>query len=463
MYNQNHIKKILHFVGIGGIGMSGIAEIMHNEGYIIQGSDIAMNYNAQRLIDLGVKVFIGHNADNVEGADYVVLSSAIPSDNIEVIQAKQQHIPILTRAEVLAELMRLKTSIAVSGSHGKTTTTSLVASIFEKAGIHPTVINGGIINGKMTNAYLGRSEYLIAEADESDATFINIPATIAVITNIDVEHLDFYHNFDNILAAFERFILNLPFYGFAVLCIDNVHCARLAEKITNRKIITYSIENEGANIFAYNIRCGYEKSIFDVKITLPSHKGHTIIENIAIPILGIHNVSNALAAISIAAELNFGIHTMQKAFENFKGVKRRFTKVCEYNGATIIDDYAHHPAEITAVINTAKLFSEANNSKIMVFFQPHRYSRFKDLYQDFLKVFNDVEYLFVLPIYASGENVIEGISSQNFIKDITHKHAQYIEDIEDIQKQIKLYAQPSDMILFLGAGNISFMANNLKL
>lgn len=463
-YQNAHKNDVIHFIGIGGIGMSAIAEIMHHLGYKIQGSDIAENANTKRLSDIGVKIYIEHSIDNISNyVEYIVCSTAIDNNNIEVLEAKKRKIPILKRAEVLAELMRFKTSIAVSGSHGKTTTTSLIAGIFEEAGCNPTVINGGIINNKMTNAYLGQNEYLIAEADESDETFVNIPATIAVITNISPEHLDYYASFENVLKAFERFVLNLPFYGFAVVCSDNIYCKNLSQKIANRKIITYGIDDKQANVQGFNINCSNSKSTFDVKICLPGQNGNTIIENITLPVPGMHNILNSLAAIAIGAKMNFGITTIRKGFEKFKGVQRRFTKVCEYNQAIIIDDYAHHPEEIKAVIKTAKLFSNGKGNKIIVFFQPHRYSRFENLYQDFLQIFNPVEYLFTLPVYAAGEKEIAGVSSEKFIQDIKHDNAYYVDDVKSIESIIKKHAKPFDVILFLGAGNISYLANNLKL
>jgi UDP-N-acetylmuramate--alanine ligase len=448
----------MHFVGIGGIGMSGIAEIMYNLGYKIQGSDLSVNYNTERLSELGVRIFNQHDAQNIDNVDYVVISSAISHSNPEVQEAKKQGIPILRRAELLAELMRFKIAITVSGSHGKTTTTSMIASVFEHASCAPTVINGGIINGAMTNAYMGKGEYLIAEADESDATFINIPSTIAVITNIDSEHLDFYKNLDNLLQAFEKYILNLPFYGFAVVCLDNKYCAEIAQKITNRKILTYSTEDSNADILAFNIRCTHDKSIFDVKINLPSHKGEVVISNIVLPALGLHNISNSLAAIAIAAEMNFGIHSIQKGLLSFKGIKRRFTKIGEYKGVTFIDDYAHHPTEILATLKTAKLLAQHKNSRIIVVFQPHRYSRFETLYSEFLDAFRDADLLYVTQIYGAGEENPNNISHVNFVQNISYIPSFAIEDKEALTNAIATSIKHDDILLFLGAGSISSWA-----
>ncbi|MCF8462368.1 MAG: UDP-N-acetylmuramate--L-alanine ligase [Rickettsiaceae bacterium] len=451
----------IHFIGIGGIGMSAIAQIMCNLGYKIQGSDLVESKNTARLRSLGIDVFIGHDSKNIDNAEYVVISSDVKDSNIEVLEARRKKIPILKRSEILAELMRFKTSIAVSGSHGKTTTTAILATMFEAANIKPTVINGGIINNVDTNAYLGSDSYLIAEADESDATFVNIPATIAVITNINFEHLSFYHNFDNLLNAFEKFITNLPFYGFAVVCFDNLYCRQLAAKITNRKILTYSIESDEANVKAFNIKCDEDKSIFDVCISLPGQDSKTIISNVMLPTAGLHNVLNSLSAIAIAAQLNFGFRTIQSGFKNFRGNKRRFTRVGEYNGALIIDDYAHHPVEIKATLATAQIFTKKYNSKIIVVFQPHRYSRFaSSLYQDFVNAFESVEILCVTEIYAAGEEPIANISSEKFVQDVikaTSKTVFYANDIAEITNLCIKHAKEKDMILFLGAGSISSM------
>ena len=451
------IKK-LHFVGIGGIGMSGIAKIMQGEGYIIQGSDVMESNNTFTLSSMGIKIFIGHEKENITNAECLVVSSIILDDNVEVVEARKTGIPVLKRSEALAYLMKNKTTISISGSHGKTTTTSLVATLFENSKIYPTVINGGIINSKGTNAYFGKSKYLIAEADESDKTFLRIPSNIVVITNIDMEHLDFYKIFDNILESFTNFILNIPEEGFAVVCLDCVNCIKILDKISTRKIITYSCINSNANIFAFNIKCDYEKSVFDVKINLPGENKKEIVENVIISIPGEHNVLNSLAAIAVGSELNFDNYFIKTAFENFKGVKRRFTKVGEYNGAVIIDDYAHHPTEIKSVINTAKLFTSKNNSKIIIFYQPRGFFGFECLYEKYLTAFCDVDYLFMLPITTwSLKKRIENLrfSSENFVREILHPNAFYIETVDEIEKTIKLHAKKSDVVLFLGTGMIS--------
>jgi len=461
----NGTLEAIHLVGIGGIGMSGIAEILRNLGYNVQGSDIAENYNTKRLQNNGIKIFFGHHARNIGNVSYVVVSSAIDRDNLELQEALRRKIPIIKRAEMLAELMRLKCSIAVSGSHGKTTTTSFVACLFEAAGLCPTVINGGIINNRSTNAYLGSGNYLIAEADESDATFINIPSTIAVITNIDSEHLDFYHNFDNLIKAFRNFITNLPFYGFAIACIDHKVVRELVSEIITRKIITYGIDSDDANVQAFNLNCGITSSVFDVRINLPNVDGTTTIEKITLPTPGRHNILNSLAAIAIAIELDFGIKVIKNGFNNFEGIKRRFTKVAEYNQATIIDDYAHHPEEVKATLATAKNIANKQNGKVIAIFQPHRYSRMSDLFNDFMTCFDDANQLYITDIFTAGEPSIEGITSANLVDKIknagSHPSASFVVSHEDIIEIIINNAKPNDIVVMMGAGSISSWANNL--
>lgn len=456
---------IIHFVGIGGIGISGIAEIMHGMGYVVQGSDVVSNNNTQRLSNLGVKIFEGHRPENISNVNYLVISSAVQSNNPEVIEAINNHIPVIRRSEMLAELLRLKTAIAISGSHGKTTTTSLIASLFEYANLDPTVINGGIINNKATNAYLGNGEYLIVEADESDATFVKIPSTIAVITNIDPEHMDYYKNFDNLLDAFRSFISNLPFYGFAVACVDHPIVRELISTITTRKVITYGIDSMDANVTAFNIRSNFSSSIYDVKITLPNSNGSVTIENITLPTPGRHNILNSLAAISVAAELDFGIKVIRDGFKNFKGVKRRFTKVGEYEGIRIIDDYAHHPEEIKATIDTAITVLKETGGKLTAIFQPHRYSRLHNLFEDFAKSLVKADNIYILDVYSAGEEPIAGVTSSSLAEKITsntNKNATFIEDIEKLPNLLLSHAKPGDLILMMGAGNITNYAADLE-
>ncbi|WP_341790588.1 UDP-N-acetylmuramate--L-alanine ligase [Rickettsia endosymbiont of Polydrusus tereticollis] len=461
------ILETIHFIGIGGVGMSGIAEILHNLGYKVQGSDLSENYNTKRLESNGIKIFLGHHAQNITNVSYVVISSAINKNNPEIQEALQRKIPIIRRAEMLAELMRLKCSVAVSGSHGKTTTTSLIACLFEAAGLSPTVINGGIINNRSTNAYLGSGDYLIAEADESDATFINIPSTIAIITNIDPEHLDYYQDFATLINAFRSFITNLPFYGFAVACIDHKIVRELISTVTERKIVTYGINSDDAHVKAFNISTDIASSTFDIRIKLPNVSGVTIIERITIPTPGRHNILNSLAAVAVGVELDFGIKVIKNGFSNFKGVKRRFTKVAEYNNASIIDDYAHHPEEVKATLATAKNIADKQNGKVIAIFQPHRYSRVQYLFDDFMICFNDADILYITDIYEAGESPIEGITSKNLVEQITknnhHAQASFIPYPQNIAQIIKDHARPGDMIIMMGAGNISTWANDLKL
>jgi UDP-N-acetylmuramate--alanine ligase len=453
----------IHFVGIGGIGMSGIAEIMNNLGYKVQGSDLSENNNTKRLEARGVKIFKGHDAMNVRNVSYVVISSAVTEDNAEVIEARRLKIPVIRRAEMLAELMRLKCSVAISGSHGKTTTTSLVACLFEAAGLDPTVINGGIINNRSTNAYLGHGDYLVVEADESDATFIKIPSTIGVITNIDPEHMDYYKDFDTLIAAFKSFIRNLPFYGFGVACVDHPIVRKLVDGLTERKVITYGIESKDANVIAFNIRQDVSSSTFDVKLQLPNFNGTAIIENITIPTPGKHNVLNALAAIAIGVELDFGVKVIQEGFKNFQGVKRRFTRVCEYNGAEIIDDYAHHPEEVKATLATARVVANARSGRVIAIFQPHRYSRLSNLFADFTTCFAEADSIYIMDIYAAGEQQIEGVSGKALALAIkkTGAKCEFIDSHEKIAGTISSIAKKGDIIVMMGAGSISNWANQL--
>jgi UDP-N-acetylmuramate--alanine ligase len=461
--NFNKSSNIIHFVGIGGIGMSGIAEVMHNMGYKIKGSDIGDNYNIKRLKNLGIEITIKHSPDNIVDADYVVISSAIKSDNPEVIEAKKRHIPVLKRSEMLAELLRFKTAIAISGSHGKTTTTSLTASIFEAANLSPTVINGGIINNKSTNAYLGSGQYVVAEADESDGTFIRIPSTVAVITNIDPEHLDYYGTFENLINAFKQFITNLPFYGLAVACIDHSTVRNLISDITERKIITYGIKSDDAHVRAYNIRTHNLSSIYDLKIHLPGSDGALIIENVMLSTPGEHNVLNSLAAVAIAFHMDLGTQVIRNAFKNFEGVKRRFTNLGEWNGVSIIDDYAHHPEEVKATLNTAKsIILNRGKGKIIAFYQPHRYTRLKNLFEEFTLCFDNSDELYIADVYAAGEEIVENCSNKTLveaIKSINSKiKVQTLNNHTDIENIIKNTATHGDIVLMMGAGTITSWA-----
>lgn len=456
-----------HIIGIGGIGMSGIAEILHNLGYIVQGSDIAANYNTERLEKLGVKIFIGHETINIDSADYVVISTSIRSDNVEYIAAKEKHIPIIKRAEMLAEIMKMKTCVSISGSHGKTSTTSIVASVFEAAGLQPTVINGGIINTKSTNAYIGKGDYMIVEADESDATFIHVPSTIGIITNIDPEHLDYYQSFENLYNAFKSFIHNLPFYGFAVVCADHPVTLKLAEEIIDRKVITYGINSEDCHIKAYNIKSVIDGSQFDIKVRLPQSSVSYTIEGVSLSIPGEHNVLNCLAAVAVAAELDLGIRALKEGLQRFKGVKRRFTKTGEVNGIKFIDDYAHHPVEVKATLATARVVLQKNsNNKIIAIFQPHRYSR-SHLFDDFIESLSAADEIYISPVYGAGETPTDDYSNNKFEKVMRQKfpgkEVKAISGPEELPNIIKARAKKEDIVLFMGAGNITSWAYEIPL
>lgn len=467
-----HINKLMlnyvggiHFSGIGGIGMSGIAEILHNLGYTIQGSDLADNYVTKRLKELGIKIVLEQVAENIKNVSLVVKSTAIKDNNPEIVAARQHKIPVISRTEMLAELLRLKICVAIAGSHGKTTTTSLTACMFEAAHMNPTVINGGIINNRNTNAYLGNGDFVIAEADESDATFIKIPSTIGIITNIDPEHMDYYNTFEDLKNAFRTFISNLPFYGFGVLCIDHPVVKEIASSITERKIITYGIDSKESDLKAINIRQDLSGSIFDVIIS-DNVKG-TIreLKNIKLPTPGLHNVLNALGPIAIALELGFAKDHIINGFNSFNGVKRRFTLTGEYNGAKFIDDYAHHPEEIKVTLKTAQSVAKLNNGKVIAIFQPHRYSRLQNLFSEFVHCFSDSDILYIADVYSAGEAVIEELNKElllNVIKQSkAHSDARLLMSPDDLPEIIKNDAKPNDIVIFLGAGNITYWANDI--
>ena len=466
---KNYGKRSrFHIIGIGGIGMSGIAEILHNFGYYVQGSDMASNANTERLENLGINIFIGHKTENINMTDYVVISTSIQEDNIEYVAAKAKKIPIIKRSEMLAEIMKMKTSISISGSHGKTSTTSMVASLFEAAGLAPTVINGGIINAKSTNAYVGTGEFMIVEADESDGTFIKVPSSIGVITNIDPEHMDYYKTFDNLYGAFKKFVNNLPFFGFVVICADHKVARKLASEIIDRKVITYGIDSEDVNVRAYNIRSEITGSIFDVKVRLPLNNLEYVIENVRLSIPGKHNVLNCLAAISIAAELDFGIKSIKEGLLEFKGVKRRFTKTGEINGVLFIDDYAHHPAEVQATLSTARdVLKDQEINKVIAIFQPHRYSRFVGLFDDFVECMFDANEVYVAPIYAAGEKPIEGYDHHKLASALAKKFPEKkigaISGFDELQNIYTTRTSSGDIFLFMGAGNITNWAYELPI
>ncbi|HCK17794.1 MAG TPA: UDP-N-acetylmuramate--L-alanine ligase [Thalassospira sp.] len=450
----------IHFVGIGGIGMSGIAEILNNLGYSVQGSDISDNANVQRLRALGIKVFVGHKAENVEDAKVVVISTAVKPDNPEVTAARAAMIPVVRRAEMLAELMRLKAAIAIGGTHGKTTTTSLVATMLDAAGLDPTVINGGIINSYGTNARLGEGDWMVVEADESDGTFVKVPSTISVVTNIDPEHLDHWKDFDQLREAFKNFVQNIPFYGFAVLCIDHPEVQALIGRVTDRRIFTFGFSPQ-ADVRAVNVRTNIGDSVFDVVIRERVDSEERVIKDVRLPMVGDHNVSNSLAAITVALELGIPDEKIVSAFDGFTGVKRRFTKTGEVDGVTIIDDYGHHPVEIKAVLKAAR---QATQNNVIAVVQPHRYSRLHDLFEDFCTCFNDADNVIVADVFEAGESPIEGASRDALVEGLRnrgHRHVGALEGPEKLAEVIKAEAKPGDLVVCLGAGSISAWANAL--
>jgi UDP-N-acetylmuramate--alanine ligase len=458
----------IHFIGIGGIGMSGIAEILHSLGYKIQGSDKSQSYVTERLASLGITIYGKHESNNISSnVAIVVKSTAIGEDNPEIIQARKNNIPVISRSEMLAEIMRFKHSIAVSGTHGKTTTTSLVAALLENAGIYPTVINGGIINNKGTNAYIGQSRYLVAEADESDGTFIKVPSYIAVITNIDPEHLDYYGTFENAISAYRSFVQNLPFYGFGVLCYDHPIVKQLGRSIKSRKVISYGIDEESVDFKVSNIQYLDNGSCFDIHIA-PEYVKHknlsfSKIEGINLNMHGKHNISNATAAIAIGVEIGIDKDKIATAFAHIAGVKRRFIKVGEIDGISIIDDYAHHPVEIMATLNTAKIITSRKNSKSIAIVQPHRYSRLQDLMEEFALCFKEADYVLITDVYSAGEAPIPGVNSEVLAAKAGKymQNVQYVSNIEMLPSIIKNIANNGDLVVFLGAGNITKWAYDM--
>ncbi len=451
---------VIHFVGIGGIGMSGIAEILLNLGYQVQGSDLAENANVRRLRQFGISVAIGHRAENIEQAQVVVVSSAVKPDNPEVAAARERFIPVVPRAEMLGELMRLKWSIAVGGTHGKTTTTSMVAALLDTAGLDPTVINGGIINAYGTNARLGAGDWMVVEADESDGSFVKLPATIAVVTNVDPEHLDFYGSVEALHDAFETFVRNIPFYSFAVLCIDHPVVQTLIGRFSDRRIVTYG-QSPQADVRAENIETIPGGSRFDVVLTDRSRQNSRRLRGVFLPMLGRHNVQNALSAIAVAQEMEIADDVMRQALANFGGVKRRFTRTGEVNGITIIDDYGHHPVEIAAVLDAARGGTEG---KVIAVVQPHRYSRLESLFDDFCTCFNDADHVIVAEVYAAGEAPIEGVDQDALVSGLRtrgHRAVTPLVDPEDLATLVAEIARPGDLVVCLGAGNITVWANDL--
>ena len=450
----------IHFTGIGGIGMSGIAEILHNLGYPVQGSDIAANANVRRLRNLGIDVAIGHAAGNIGDASVVVVSTAIKGDNPEIAAARARLTPVVRRAEMLGELMRLKWGIAVGGTHGKTTTTSLVAALMDAAGMDPTVVNGGIINAYGTNARLGEGDWIIVEADESDGSFLKLPATVAIVTNIDPEHLDHYGDFDALRGAFESFVGNIPFYGCAVLCLDDPEVQAMIPRLSDRRIITYGLSPQ-ADVRGTNLRYRAQETAFDVEIKERVRGRQARIAEIALPMLGEHNVRNALAALAVGWELGLDETTICEALAGFEGVNRRFTRTGVANGITVIDDYGHHPVEIAHVLKAARA---ACNGKVIAVAQPHRYSRLNDLFEDFCSCFNDADKVIIADVYPAGEDPIPGADRDSLVDGLRnrgHRNVRGLECAEDLPGVIADLAGAGDFVICLGAGNITAWAQAL--
>ncbi len=450
---------MVHFVGIGGIGMSGIAEVMHNLGYQVQGSDMAESQTVERLRARGIEVMIGHAAQNVEGAAVVVTSTAVKRTNPEVAVALENRIPVVRRAEMLAELMRLKSTVAIAGTHGKTTTTSMIAALLDAGGIDPTVINGGIIEQYGSNARLGDSEWMVVEADESDGSFLRLDGTIAVVTNIDPEHLDHYGDFDGVKRAFIDFIHNVPFYGAAILCIDHPEVQSVIGQVRDRRVVTYGFSLQ-ADICGINVRPHNGGSRFDVIVRQRGEEDRRI-EGIELPMPGRHNVQNALAAIAVSIEMGCGDGVIREGFGQFGGVRRRFTRVGTVAGATVIDDYAHHPVEIRAVLAAAR---ESTGNRVLAVMQPHRYSRLGDLMEDFQNCFNDADRVYVTPVYAAGEDPVPGVDADSLVaglKSRGHRHAATVADQADLAQALAADIEDGDLIVCLGAGDITKWAADL--
>ena len=450
----------IHFTGIGGIGMSGIAEILHNLGYRVQGSDVAANANVRRLKGLGIEIAIGHAGENIGDAAVVVVSTAIKPDNPEIAAARARLTPVVRRAEMLGELMRLKWGIAVGGTHGKTTTTSLVAALMDAAGMDPTVINGGIINAYGTNARLGDGDWMIVEADESDGSFLKLPATVAVVTNIDPEHLDHYGDFDTLRIAFESFVGNIPFYGCAVLCLDDPEVQAMIPRLSDRRLITYGLSRQ-ADIRGVNLRYRTDETVFDIEIKERVRRRQARFNDIALPMLGEHNVRNALAAIAVGWELGLDETAIGRAFTGFEGVNRRFTRTGVANGITVIDDYGHHPVEIAHVLKAARA---ACRGKVIAVAQPHRYSRLSDLFEDFCTCFNDADKVVIADVYPAGEEPIPGADRDSLVDGLRnrgHRNVRSLISEEDLPGVIADIADEGDFVICLGAGNITAWAQAL--
>jgi UDP-N-acetylmuramate--alanine ligase len=444
----------VHFVGIGGIGMSGIAEVLANLGYTVQGSDAADSANVKRLRERGIRVSVGHDAANLDGADVVVVSTAIKRDNPELIAARARRLPVVRRAEMLAELMRLKQAIAIAGTHGKTTTTSLVATLVEAGGFDPTVINGGIINAYGTNARLGAGDWMVVEADESDGTFLKLPADVAIVTNVDPEHLDHFKTFEAVQEAFKAFVENVPFYGFAVMCTDHPVVQTLVGRIEDRRVVTYG-ENPQADVRLAGLTNVEGSTHFSVVFRDRAGEVAHEIGDLVLPMPGRHNALNATAAIAVAHELGVGSDLIRKALAGFGGVKRRFTRTGDWNGVAVFDDYGHHPVEIAAVLRAAR---ESTRGQVIAIVQPHRYTRLAALFEPFCTCFNDADAVIVANVYAAGEAPIEGVDRDALVQGLRargHRQVIPLDDARQLAGIVRRLAQPGDYVIFLGAGNIT--------
>ena len=451
----------IHFIGIGGIGMSGIAEIMHNLGYKVQGSDAVENANVKRLRAMGFNIAIGQSAQNLKDAHAVVYSSAVKPGNVEFEEARKLNLPLVRRAEMLAEIMRLKSCVAIAGTNGKTTTTTMVAALLDAGGLDPTVVNGGIINAYGTNARLGAGDWVVVEADESDGTFLRLPATVAVVTNADPDHLDYYGTFDRMRDAFQRFVENVPFYGFAVLCIDHPEVQAMVGRIEDRRIVTYGLSPQ-ADVRATNVSYSEGASHYDVVITDRRRNTETRIEQMCLPMPGEHNIQNSLAAITVARELGIPDATIKEALRKFAGVKRRFTKVGEWNGAAIIDDYGHNPFKIAAALKAAR---QAYSGPVIAVVQPHRYTRLRDTWEQFCSCLNDADVAIIAPVYPAGEQPIEGFDRDTYAEGLRahgHRNVVTIDGGMDLAAIVGPLAKEGGAIVLLGAGSISHWAYMLQ-
>jgi UDP-N-acetylmuramate--alanine ligase len=446
----------IHFVGIGGIGMSGIAEVLLSAGYRVQGSDLKRSKITNRLEDLGATIFEGQAPENLEGAEVIVISSAIKRGNPELDEARRLGLPVVRRAEMLAELMRLRSNVAVAGTHGKTTTTTMVAALLDAGGIDPTVINGGIIHAYGSNARVGAGEWMVVEADESDGTFNRLPATIAIVTNIDPEHMEHWGTLENLRKGFDDFVSNIPFYGLAVLCTDHPEVQALVGRITDRRVVTFGF-NAQADVRAVNLRYERGSAHFDIALSADE----ILIEDCILPMPGDHNVSNALAAVAVARHLGMKAVEIRDALAAFKGVNRRFTKVGEVDGVTVIDDYGHHPVEIAAVLKAAR---QASDGRVIAVHQPHRYSRLSTLFEDFCTCFNDADVVGIAEVFSAGEEPIPGATREDLVAGLIrhgHRHARVVVSEEDLERLVREQARPGDIVVCLGAGTISAWANDL--